>query len=52
MTDPKNPRITITPEAYQALCIQIARKSYLRLPGLQNDPHPQAQGAKGSPGER
>jgi hypothetical protein len=24
MTSPKNPRITITPKAYQALCIQAA----------------------------
>jgi hypothetical protein len=24
MTAPKNPRITITPEAYQALCVQAA----------------------------
>lgn len=32
MPDPKNPRIAITPEGYQALCIQAALEMLLQGP--------------------
>jgi len=51
--NPRNPRVTINPKAYQALCVQAALEMLTsKYSGLQDDPLPSSGGPPSSPGYR